>query len=311
VSGFGARFLSHPDLFPARLAGEPLGDRAVTLDVAGGPYRLFGLDAGRAAAAERAFAGFLLDGATAEPGVAVRFFRGRPEEFRQIDTRGWLYALDFAHTPGQVRVAGLGFMATLAWNPALGAACWTAENGPEFAGVCENVLRIAVAYRLLEMGGVLLHSVGLADRGEASVFFGRSGAGKTTLAGLAAGHGIAVLSDDLNALVPATGDQPPRVVALPFAGDFRSAGLRRGAYPLCRLGRLVKAERDALAALADAEALSGLVAASPFVNEDPHRLGRLLENLRALLQSLSVCRLEFSRHGEPWNAWRGAAVPPQ
>ena len=47
---FGARFLAFPDLFPARRAGEPWGDREVALDLPGGPYLISGLSAVQAAA---------------------------------------------------------------------------------------------------------------------------------------------------------------------------------------------------------------------------------------------------------------------
>ena len=40
-----SRFLAQPELFPARLAGEPWGTESVTLDLPGGPFAILGLSA--------------------------------------------------------------------------------------------------------------------------------------------------------------------------------------------------------------------------------------------------------------------------
>lgn len=55
---------------------------------------------------------------------------------------------------------------------------------------------------LCRRGGLLLHAAGVVDHDQALVFAGGSGAGKTTMAGLWAGAGARVLSDDRVALRP-------------------------------------------------------------------------------------------------------------
>ena len=59
---FGAGFLHNPDLFPARPAGEPWGDRELVLDLPGGPYRFSGLSADQV---ESALGRFVKEEATA------------------------------------------------------------------------------------------------------------------------------------------------------------------------------------------------------------------------------------------------------
>src|SRR5437867_6048070 len=44
----------------------------------------------------------------------------------------------------------------------------------------ENFLRVALAWKAMERGGLLLHASGLVRDGRAYLFFGPSGSGKTT-----------------------------------------------------------------------------------------------------------------------------------
>jgi hypothetical protein len=225
-----------------------------------------------------------------------------------VDTHGWDYGLDFAWSPAAVRLAGLGLVARLEWRPHLAAALWTPEDGgPRFPGVFENFLRVLVAYRLLEIGGVVLHSAGVVRGGAAFLFLGRSGAGKTTVARLSLAAGAEVLSDDLNALCPGGGDAAGGagcvVVKLPFTGDL---GERRATRPPVRLGALLRLEQDAgdaLAPLSRAETLACLLACAPFVNVDPHRRERLQQTLLDLLAAGAprAFALRFSLRGAFWS----------
>jgi hypothetical protein len=204
-----------------------------------------------------------------------------------------------------VRVAGWRFMARIDGLDAQGgrslrASLFTCESeGSHFLAQVENFFRLVVAYRLLELGGVLLHSAGLAWKGRALVFVGHSGAGKTTLSrlGLAAGH--TVLSDDMNALCP---DDSRRLMAekLPFAGDLGRVPSPRQAFPLAAVCRLRKGE-NRRRRIRPAEAVAFLVGSAPFVNVDPHRSDRLTNNLENLVRTVPVDELSFSREGGFWH----------
>jgi hypothetical protein len=200
---FGEQFLRFPDLFPGRPSGEPWGDRALLLDVAGGPYLLAGLAPAQEEAARHRFGALCQPARPAQeeaarhrfgalcqparparpaeagdPQVVLRMFRAPAADFLAVDTRGWEYALDFAPAAASLAVAGLRLMARLDWPVdwggegggdragALSAAVWTSEAaGEEWASVCENCLRVVVAHRLLAAGGAVLHSAGVVDRG--------------------------------------------------------------------------------------------------------------------------------------------------
>jgi hypothetical protein len=308
---FGARFLRHPAAFPADGEGEPWGGHEVALDLPGGPYRFAGLAPAQEEAVRATFPGFVL----AEPapeGVAavpIQMLRRGAGDFRPVDVRGWEYGLDFDRSPAAVRLAGLGLMGRLDWRrEGLVGALWTPEGGGEgpgdrFPGVLENFLRVLVAYRLLELGGVVLHSAGVIRDGVAYLFLGRSGAGKTTVARLSLAQGAEVLSDDLNALFPAGPSGSGCVVRkLPFTGDLGERRAGRPPVPLACLLRLEQDAADSLAPLSRAEALACLLACSPFVNVDPYRSGRLEGVLLGLLAAPAppAFALRFSLHGCFW-----------
>jgi hypothetical protein len=68
------------------------------------------------------------------------------------------------------------------WTSRRGCACF-----PYAAQVTaiESVLRIAYNFLALEQDGLLLHAAGVPRDGHGCLFPGRSGAGKSTIAGLA------------------------------------------------------------------------------------------------------------------------------
>ena len=300
---FGETFLRYPDLFPARRAGDPWGDRELVLDLPGGPYRFSGLSPGQEEAALGRFGDLRLSAAAAGPAagsIAVDsvVFRAPEGDFRPIDVRGWNYDMDLDAEPASVRLAGLDLMARYDWRPGLAGALWTPVAGGErFPGVFENFCRVLVAYRLHELGGAVIHGAGLILDGEGLLFAGRSGAGKSTVSRMGLERGLTVLSDDLNALLPH--ENTVRLAGLPFTGD-----LARGdgsVVPLRGLYRLVQDPDDSLHPLGKAEAVATLLACSPFLNADPHRRGTLFSTLLGLAEGMRAFELRFSLRGGMWD----------
>jgi hypothetical protein len=292
---FGERFLAWPALFPARLAGESWGGAALTLRLGGARFGVSGLSELQRRLALARFEGFASE--SGAPAVDSRVFRVAASEFRALDTRGWDYDLDLEAGATSVKVAGISFMARIEWRPGLSGALWTSSEADAFPGVLENYLRVLAAYRFLEDGAALIHSAGLVDAGEAWLFVGVSGAGKTTLARLSVAEGRAVLSDDLNVLVP--GASGPQALPLPFAGELRGSGLDR-AFPVRGVVRLKKGGAHALAPLGRAAAIATLAACAPYVNRDPFRARRLLGNLETLLATPETHELSFASRPGIW-----------
>lgn len=294
---FGAGFLNNPDLFPARPAGEPWGDRELVLDLPGGPYRFTGLSADQVEAALERFGEFRLEGGGI---VTTTLFRAAAEGFREIDTRGWEYGMEIDSSPTSLKLAGMDLLGRLDWRPELRGALWTPVAGGErFPGIFENFCRVLLAYRLHELGGVVIHGAAVVDGDQAFLFAGASGAGKSTVSRMALESGRTVLSDDLNALLPG-----PILAGLPFTGDLDRGD--PGRYPLRALLRLEKDTEDRLLPMSRAEAAACLMACSPFVNADRHRHGALLSNLLALTEGVPARALRFSLTGRMWSILREA-----
>lgn len=307
---FAEKFLQYPDLFPNRRSGEAWGEQALAIDFVGGPYLFRGLGTEQVEACYERFGTLCkkpeeVDSASIE----IRMFRVSGKEFRSFDMNGWTYTFDRDYTPEAVRLAGFDFVGRLEWAPDLVGALWSSESGgAPFQCLFENFFRVVVAYRLLELGGALLHSACVASEGWAYLFLGQSGAGKSTISKISLESGRRVLSDDMNALCPRDGHTWAE--KLPFAGDLGRTPTPRSTYPVRSLNRLRQGQ-DNLRVLPPAQAIATLIACAPFVNSDPHRLDRLVSNLQELVGSLPAQELTFSLDGPFWELLEAdSATPP-
>jgi len=296
--GFGTKFLRQPSLFPARLAGTPAGSRTLGVDVAGGPYVIRGLSEEQLDALEERYGERCLPSEELA-GTDLHLFGAEESEFNPVERSGRLNRFDFDYQQHTVRMAGDQLMASMSWRPHLVAALWTPlEAGTHFLETFENCFRVVVAYRLLELGGAVLHSSGVVDQGRAWIFFGHSGAGKTTVARRSLAAGRTVLSDDINALWMADGQAV--AARMPFAGELGHSNERAGPFPLGGLSRLEQASSTSWKATSPGRAVAALLACSPFTNHDPHRLPVLLANLEALARTARTGILGCSLEEDFW-----------
>jgi hypothetical protein len=297
VMSFGKQFLSCPDLFPARLAGEPWGKRSMAIDFLGKRYLVTGLDEEQADAIHAHFGPYCLESdSTISPEVEIRIYRADEEDFSAFDLRGWDYSLDMDYRLESVRVAGLDFMGLLECRRDLVGAIWTsARDADGFSGVFENFLRVTAQYHLVASGGVLLHSAALVVEGSAYLFPGRSGAGKSTLCRLARTAGWQILSDELNAVSIREGCAYLRQV--PFAGDFGRTSCSHKSFPLAAIFRLCQAEDDTVQPISPAQSLGSMLSCAPFVNLDPHRYEKAATALEEIASSHPGFTLSFSLGG--------------
>ena len=163
-------------------------------------------------------------------------------------------------------------------------------------GAAENFLRVAVARLLLPEGGFLLHACAVVSRGEAVVGFGSSGAGKTTLSSLAGPR--PVLSDDLVVL---RRDAQGTLRAVPTI--FRDGGAppAREGYRVRRLLRLGQGP-FALEPLTRTEGARELLAAMPYLIDDPETAAGALTLADAAAASPGCARLTFPKDHSAWPA---------
>ncbi len=305
-AAFGTSYLHHPDLFPARLAGEPWGKQALELDFAGGPYRFRGLSIRQEDELRERFGPLCRPanpaGSAAGPAIETRLFRLAECELKRPDLRGTDYTFDRRPAEHAVDLAGWDFVARIEIEPLRGGLWTPEEGGGAFQCLLENYFRVVVAYRLLALGGVLLHSSAAVSHGQAHLFLGPSGAGKTTAARKSRDRGLEVLSDDINALCIADGTisgQEVVVEKLPFAGEMAQQPTPRQSFPLGSLHRLKKGGYDRQP-LRPSQTLALLLGCSPFVNADPWRNDKLVENLEHLVSRFPAYELQFQLERDFW-----------
>jgi len=203
---------------------------------------------------------------------------------------------------GTLRFAGPALRGTL--EPHATAASLEVAAADAVAAA-DYAVRVVLALAAFQRGGLLLHAAGIAARGQAIVFFGHSGCGKTTIARLAAEQ--SVLSDDLVLLHPADGVWWAH--ATPFWSVTRPLARPCPPAPLSALYRLRQDVITGVEPLAGARALAELAASSPVVNADPQRAAALLARCAALSASVPVRELRFRPDAGVWAAVGVPAAP--
>ncbi len=168
------------------------------------------------------------------------------------------------------------------------------KNAEPFA--VESFLRISYSFLAVEHGGLLLHSAGVLRNGRGYIFPGRSGTGKSTIAGLAT-PAETVLSDEM--VIVRMGGDGYRVYSTPFYGTSSSAEDNIAA-PLQAAFLPVKDQAVYLKQAGQAQALSKLLAGVLFFSRDPALSRRLMDIGADLVARVPFYELHFRRDGSFW-----------
>ncbi len=164
-------------------------------------------------------------------------------------------------------------------------------------GAFEHLLETLCAYLAVHRGGLLFHCAGLLKNGQAHLFAGRGGSGKSTVISLLS-RALA-LNDDMVVLRPAAG------VWWAFGTPFWNAEtIRRDGQvasgPVAGIYSLVQDRGVYLESLPAVVATSELVANCPIVNTDVLELPALIDRCRSLAGIVSVQRLHFRKDPGFW-----------
>ncbi len=157
--------------------------------------------------------------------------------------------------------------------------------------------------------GLLLHAAGVVREGMGAAFTGASGAGKTTVAGLAAGRGDVLCDENV---VVGLGPRGPELWSTPFWGGSTPAGLvhrvnRR--VPLAAIYVLEHAAGFHLARLAPAAAIMALLTTEKVATERPESAAAWLATAARLIAAAPVYRLGFRPTAELWDFLPAAPRP--
>ena len=191
----------------------------------------------------------------------------------RLDAPGYEAQLDLASCRGQLQ---------LATQPAIDEV--------------DYCLRVIYALLLFEAGGFLFHGAGIVRGGEAYVFFGHSGSGKTTVARLSIGD--QVLNDDLVAIIPEDGGWV--VHATPFWNPTQVQPAPNRAT-LTAFYRLVQDKQVYLEAISEAAAQAEVLTCIPIVTTDPRRNLTILTRLAEILKVAPCYRLHFLPDASFWD----------
>lgn len=182
----------------------------------------------------------------------------------------------------------------LDWNSEIKSGNILQENN---AYSLDAALRILHTLMLAESGGFLLHAASAIRNGKAFLFFGPSGAGKTTIARTAPSD-TKLLTDEISYVRQR--DSKYFAYGTPFAGDLGEPGQNLCA-PVAGVFHLVKAPRNSLACMKLADAVRRLLENVLFFAEDPHLVKSVFESACDLASQVPAYRLEFVPDQSVWD----------
>jgi hypothetical protein len=220
------------------------------------------------------------------------------------------YELDFQLTESRavsdddVRVRREGCQ----WRIERGDFCarWDADSGCGWVKQAPNpyaldsVLRILHSLILAARGGFLLHAASAVCDGQAYLFSGVSGAGKTTMTRLAP-SGIRLLTDEISYARPGAGGY--WAYGTPFSGELAKSGENCSA-PISALFFLEKGPENRIDEISPAEAARGLMRNILFFADDRELVEKLLATACDFVAGVPIRRLTFYPDSRVWDTIR-------
>src|SRR6202453_3461628 len=180
------------------------------------------------------------------------------------------------------------------WDPRAGRGTVRQDANPYSL---DTVLRILHSLILAERGGFLLHAASAICDGQAFLFSGVSGAGKTTMTRLAPPD-VTLLTDEIS-YVCRTGDGY-RAFGTPFAGDLDKAGMNISA-PIAGLYLLAQGRHNHAELVPSAGAARRLLRNILFFADDSALVERLFRTACEFVLQVPVYELTFQPEAEVWN----------
>jgi len=174
------------------------------------------------------------------------------------------------------------------------------KDGAQFSGVpheysLDSLIRILLSKMLLTRSGFLLHAATVMRDGQAHIFTGQSGAGKSTVASLSPIG--SVLTDEISLLRNL--DNSWQAFGTPFWGEFHAGDLNERA-PIAGIYSLIQAKEDRVERLSTRDALRAILPNILFFSSKQEDNAQLLTILTQALQAIPVYQLYFQRHAEFW-----------
>jgi hypothetical protein len=160
----------------------------------------------------------------------------------------------------------------------------------------DSVIRILHSLILAERGGFLLHAASAICDGQAYLFSGVSGAGKTTMTRLAPPD-VTLLTDEISYLRPTV--EGYAAFGTPFAGELARSGENCSA-PISALFFLEQGPDNRIDELSSTQAVRRLMRNILFFAEDPELVNKLFVTACNFVSKVPVRRLTFYPDAKVW-----------
>jgi hypothetical protein len=160
----------------------------------------------------------------------------------------------------------------------------------------DSVMRILHSLILAERGGFLLHAASAICDGQAYLFSGVSGAGKTTMTRLAPPD-VTLLTDEISYLRPTADGYA--AFGTPFAGELARSGENCSA-PISALFFLEQGPDNRIDELSSTQAVRRLMRNILFFAEDPELVNKLFATACNFVSKVPVRRLTFYPDAKVW-----------
>jgi hypothetical protein len=183
------------------------------------------------------------------------------------------------------------------WDPRTGRGT-VRQNANPYS--LDSVLRILHSLILAQRGGFLLHAASAICDGQAYLFSGVSGAGKTTMTRLAPPD-VTLLTDEISYIRPSAGHYS--AFGTPFAGELARSGVNCAA-PVSTLFFLEQGPENRIDELPSAEAVRRLMRNILFFAEDQGLIEQLLATACDFVARVPIRRLTFYPDARVWEEVR-------
>jgi hypothetical protein len=190
------------------------------------------------------------------------------------------------------------------WNPRTGKGIVRQDANPYSP---DTVIRILHSLILAEQGGFLLHSASGICEGQAYLFSGVSGAGKTTMTRLAPSD-TTLLTDEISYVRPSANGY--QAFGTPFAGELARSGENCSA-PLGGLFFLKKGPDNRIDEIPSVEAVRLLMRNILFFAEDRALVEKLFATACDFVNKVPIRRLTFYPDGRVWDEIRNFQKVPE
>ncbi len=179
------------------------------------------------------------------------------------------------------------------WNPSAGRGLVRQTANP-YSIDC--VLRIVHTLLLSSEGGFLLHAASAMRNGRAFLFSGVSGAGKTTIAGLAPPD-VSLLTDEISYVAKESAGY--FAFGTPFAGELARIGENLRA-PIAEVFLLAQGRDNKIEHLDTTIAVQALLRNILFFADDPALVNSVFESACEFVNRVPVRRLTFRPDAKVW-----------